>query len=117
MSEAAKRTAETIYRLLHPAEEGDEQVGDVVDRLRGAANGTCGLDEAEAMALCFEAAKEVERLRNALKKLRSAARDTAVYADAPKTHEMDDGEAGVVCAWEVLHNLRLAITDADAAVA
>lgn len=38
---------------------------DIVDRLRGAADGTCGLDEAEAMALCNDADDEIERFREA----------------------------------------------------
>lgn len=71
---------------------------------------------ATMVAFAAAEAAETAKLREALEKLKRAAADAAVYADAPKTHEMDDGEAGVVCAWDVLDQLRYDIAAADAAL-
>ncbi|MCP4701928.1 MAG: hypothetical protein GY862_34475 [Gammaproteobacteria bacterium] len=48
---------------------------------------------------------EIERLRL----IEGAAHDVAIYHDASKTHEMDNGEAGIVLEWEPVWQLHNAL--------
>lgn len=59
-----------------------------------------GLPAIDLAALATPGAQAVPMERVLLRELVGLARDVAAYESAPKTHEMDDGEAGIVIEWE-----------------